>query len=93
MLCFLVLASWTSEFDGRRPPLQKEAREPTGIGDSADFLASSTVRAQMTGNPPRELTGVFSPNHEVRGYQVFDGYGLIDAYAAARAVQSAHGHH
>lgn len=66
---------------------------PAGIGDSADFIASSTVRAQMIGNPPRELTGVFSPNHEVRGYQVFDGCGLIDAYAAARAVQNAHGHH
>lgn len=65
---------------------------PAGIGDAADFLASSTVRAQLTGNPAQELTGAFSKNDLVRGYQVFDGYGLIDAYAAARAVQSARGH-
>lgn len=66
---------------------------PTGIGDSADFLASSAVRAHLTGSPAQELTGTFSKNDLVRGYQVFDGYGLIDAYAAARAVQIAHGHH
>ena len=66
---------------------------PTGIGDAADFLASSAVRARLTGSPTLEITGTFAPNDFVRGYQVFDGYGLIDAYAAARAVQSAHGHH
>jgi hypothetical protein len=66
---------------------------PAGIGDAADFLASSTVRAQLTGGATPEVHGAFSPNDYVQGYQVFDGYGLIDAYAAARAVLGTRGHH
>ena len=48
---------------------------PAGIGDSADFLASSTVRAQLTGSPAQEITipPARSQNDLVRGYQVFDG--------------------